>query len=356
MTLEKLEKLACEFFNIMPSDFKVVANSCPDSIAMARHCFRSLAIEEYNFTPNALKDFHGVSVSTVSISKKMILVNKVFDVEYKTFKQYVKDNDIQSTEISIDENGIKRITNEAFDSRFYKSPDKLNARTGLPYFPAFHMITSMGSPEPIGLTKWRQDKGHFADYLMLRAQKVGSYVHDCIDRMIKSDTYIEHEDIHREFPDAKEAQRVKDCLLGFLNFMREEEPIVLASERMYCAKDFGFTLDNRMLLKSDGYKKKYTTDWKTSKTVNEDHKMQVEVMRREVGDDMGMVIILGNSTKKKYTATVIKKGDQDYLFAKFYAIKELAYVEILKKNMIKPREDNMPKLFSLKSIRLQRKL
>lgn len=356
MTLEKLEELACKFFNVTQYDVRTTKKSCSDAIAMTRHCFRALALEEYNFTPNAIRDFHSIHVSTISASKKLIFVNKQFEHEYKEFKQYVKDNDIQAMDIVVDENGVERITNDAFDSRFYKSPDMLNERTNLPYFPAFHTITKLGSPEPQGLTKWRQDKGHFADYIMTRAQLIGSYVHDCIDRMIKSDAYIEHEDIHREFPDPKEAQRVKDCLLGFLNFMREEEPIILASERMYCAKDFGFTLDNRMLLKSDGYKKTYTTDWKTSKSVNEDHKMQVETMRREVGDDKGMVIILGNTTKRKYTTYVIKPSEQDYLYARFDAIKKLAYVEILKKGMIKPREDNMPKVFSLKSIRLQRKL
>lgn len=356
MTLDRLEELACKFFNVTKDDFRIVQKSCSEVIAMARHCYRTLAIDEYNFTPNSIHDFHGVSVSTVSISKKLILIDKVFESEYKEFKAYVQLNDIQAVDIAVDKSGIERITNEAFDSRFYKSPNKLNERTQLPYFPAFHMLTKLGSPEPVGLTRWRQDKGHFADHLMVRAQLIGSYVHDSIDRMIKHDAYIEHEDIHRMFPDPKEAQRVKDCFLGFLNFMREEEPIILASEQMHCAKDFGFTLDNRMLLKSDEYKKTYTTDWKTSKTVNEDHKMQVETMRREMGDDKGMVIILGNSTKRKYTTYVIKPIEQDYLFAKFDAIKKLAYVEIMKKGIFKPREDNMPKVFSLKQIRLQRKL
>lgn len=356
MTLDRLEKLACDFFNITKDDFVITGNRCTDAVAIARHCFRTLAVSEYNFTPKALTDFHGVSPSTVSISKGVILRDNVFDDEYTSFAEYVKVNDIDPVDIVVGENGIQRITNDAFDSRFYKSPDKLNIRTNLPYFPAFHTITKLGSPEPVGLTKWRQDKGHFADYLMTRAQIIGSYVHDCIDKMIKTDAEIAHEDIHKEFPDPKEAQRVKDCFLGFLNFMREEEPIILASEQMHCAKDFGFTLDNRMLLKSDGYKKTYTTDWKTSKTVNEDHKMQVETMRREMGDDKGMVIVLGNNTKRKYTTYVIKPIEQDYLFAKFDAIKKLAYVEMLKKGLIKPREDNMPKTFSLKSIKLQRKL
>lgn len=356
MTLDRLEKLACKFFNVTKDDFKITQNNCSETVAMARHCYRALAIEKYRFTPNAIREFHGVHVSSISNSKKLILLDNVFSKEYKEFKRYVQNNDIDAIDVVVDNSGIERITNDAFDSRFYKSPDKLNEITQLPYFPAFHTITKLGSPEPAGLTKWRQDKGHFADYLMVRAQLIGSYVHDCIDKMIKSNAYIEHADIHREFPDPKEAQRVKDCFLGFLNFMQEEEPIILASEKMHCARDFGFTLDNRMMLKSDGYKKTYTTDWKTSKSVNEDHKMQVETMRREMGDDKGMVIILGNSTKRKYTTYVIKPIEQDYLFAKFNAIKKLAYVEILKKGLIKPREDNMPKVFSLKSIKLQRKL
>jgi hypothetical protein len=174
--------------------------------------------------------------------------------------------------------------------------------------------------------------------------------------MIKSDAMVTHEDIHRDFPDAKEALRVKNGLLGFMNFILEEEPIILASEQMVVASDFAFTLDSKMKLKSDGYKSLWTVDWKTSKVANDDHKMQLEVMRRVSGCDRGMVVVLGNSTKKKYTATPVKIADHDHYWFKFNAIKEVAYVEMLKRGTIKPREDNMPHNFSLKDLKFKRKL
>ena len=121
-----------------------------------------------------------------------------------------------------------------------------------------------------------------------------------------------------------------------------------------CGQDFGFTSDAEMRLKSDDYKHRWTVDWKTSKVANEDHKMQVETMRRVSQADKGMVVVLGNTTKKKYTATVVKDSERDYLWTRFQAIKETAYVEIMKRGMIHPREDNMPSEFSLKNIKLKR--
>ena len=273
-----------------------------------------------------------------------------------SFKAYVAHTIGSSHEVVKDESGIERVTNEAFDERFYKSPTRINRRTNNEYFPAFHYVTKLGSPEPLGLTKWRQDKGHFADHILDRSSEIGSYVHDCIDRMIKANSSVMHEDIHRDFGDAKEAHRVKECLLAFMNFIRDEEPIIIASEQMMCGDDFGFTLDSRMLLKSDSYKKVSVVDWKTSKVANEDHKMQVEVMRRVCGADKAVVVVLGNSTKKKYTATVVKSTEKDYLWDRFQSIKDTAYVEMLKRGSIRPRQDNMPHIFSLKDLTFKRKL
>ena len=355
MRLEKLAELACEYFGITYEEFSSEQRGV-EQISIARHCFRLLAVDVYKYTHKHIKDKYGWCHATVIHSINLIKKDKVFETEYLSYKFFVKRNDISITEKVVDGSGIERLTNDAFDERFYKHPERNNPRTGLPYFPAYHFVTSLGAPEPIGLTKWRQDKGHFADYILERSSEIGSYVHDCIDRMIKADTLISHDDINNAFPNAKESQRVKDCLLGFINFMHEYEPVIVASERMLCGNDFGFTQDTEMYLNTDDYKARWTVDWKTSKVANDDHKMQVEAMRRVSKCDRGMVVVLGNSTKKKYTATVIPIKDHDHLWTKFEAIKEVAYVEMLKRNQVKPREDNMPHVFSLKDVKFKRKL
>lgn len=249
---------------------------------------------------------------------------------------------------------IERDTNEAFDERFYKHPTKINPQTGNNYFPAFHFITSMGAPESPGLSNWKKDKGHHSEYLLERSAEIGSYVHDCIDMMIKTNIDIEHESIHKAFPNPKEAQKIKESLLGFLNFMSDQEPEMVASEHMECGDDFGFTCDLAARIKEDGYKNLWILDWKTSKVANDDHKMQIEAMRRTLEAQRGGVVVLGNSTKKKYTFTPIKPSEHDYFWNRFVAIKETAYVELLRRGTIKPRVNNMPPSFSLKDINLKR--
>jgi len=355
MTLEQLKELACSFFGVTEEELDSKKRDTP--IIIAKHIFRTVAYVKYSFTQKQIGAVNNTGHDNVHNSIKTIIELEQFPNEYRDFLGYLemKKRSAVST-VKDSKNGIERITNEAYDSRFYKHPEKLNTRTGLPYFPAFHYITSLGAPESIGLSKWRQDKGHFADYILTRSAAIGSYVHDCIDRMIKSNIVVEHEDIHKAFPDEKEAQKVKDCLLGFLNFMRDEEPIITASERMMCGDDFGLTQDNEFYLKSDSYKFSRASDWKTSKVVSEDHKMQVEVIRRVSGATGGLVVVLGNQTKKKYTATKIKPSEYEYLWERFNAIKETAYVEILKRGLIKPREDNMPHVFSLNDLKIRRKI
>lgn len=249
---------------------------------------------------------------------------------------------------------IERITDEAYDSRFYKHPTKTNKRFGNNYFPAYHFVTSTGAPSSIGLTNWYKANGHHADHILERSAEIGSYVHDCIDRMVKTNIPITHDEIDTRFTNPKEAEKAKLCLLGFLNFMTEQEPEILGSEQMQVGEDFGFTMDLKAKIKHDKYKNVWVLDWKTSKVASEEHKMQVESMRRVIGADMAGVIILGNTTKKKRTFTPVKKSEQDYLWEKFSKIKEVAYVEFLKRGTIKPREDIMPLQFSLNEINIKR--
>src|SRR6056297_2335568 len=104
---------------------------------------------------------------------------------------------------------IERITNEAYDERFYKHPQRKNVRTGNNFFPAYHFLMSLGAPASVGLNRWRQDKGHFADYLLTRSAEIGSYVHDVIDKMIKLNVDFAQSDIEQIFEDEKEAEKVK---------------------------------------------------------------------------------------------------------------------------------------------------
>ena len=355
MNAKQLGEHACLFFEIPMDEYKKMSKKCTDKVAIARHVARYVATQDYRIPPKELTLEWGAGHSVLSISKSM-MERGMFEKELAAFRDYLKREAKHSEAVVAGNDGIVRITTEAFDERFYQHPTKVNKRTGNNFFPAFHFILSLGAPSSPGLDKWKQDKGHFADYIITRSAAIGTFVHDSIDSMIKHNVEITHEEIHREFPDAKEAHRVKECLLAAMTWMAEEEPILISSEDMGCGDDFGFTLDLRCRIKSDGYKHVWVVDWKTSKIATDDHKMQVEVMRRETESDKAAVVVLGNSTKKGYTFTEVPEKKKDYLYNRFLKIKDVAYMEILDRGMVKPREDNMPKVFSLRDVKIKKVL
>lgn len=349
--IESLEQLACGYFGIsienMRSKDRLIEKVIP------RHVFRVAAIEAFGFTDRDIELLQGTNKGTTFNSKRVIIDKGQFKKEYDEFVAFAQLNDFGDTfnkeSKVVSPDGIERITNDAFDERFYRHPKNINPRTGNNYFPAFHFVTSKGKPTDPSLIKWYQDNGYGATVILKRSNIMGSYVHDCIDGMIKSHREVTHVQIHSEFPDPKEAQHVKECFLGFMNFMEEEQPLIISSEQVMCGEDFGFTMDLKCRVKSDDYKSVWVADWKTSKVASEDHKMQVEAMRRVSGADRSMVVVLGNTTKKKYTRTDVPVAKQDYYWTKFQAIKETAYVDMLDKGIIKPREDYMPPIFKVEA-------
>lgn len=353
MTLERLEDLTVGYFGITKEALR--SDSRKHEVMIPRTCFRAVAHIEYNYSTPAIGEFHGDNASGVWNSCNNI-ENGQFKKEYDGFLSYVRLNENDGEDVVVDEKtGIERITNDVFDERFYRHPEKVNSRTGNNYFPAYHFLMNLGAPESAGLSEWKKSKGHFADVILERSAEIGSAVHEFVDRMIKLDIEVRHDDINKMFQNKKEAHRVKECLLGFLNFMEEEKPMILSSESMHVGLDFGFTMDLKCALKSEDYAHTWVIDWKTSSSATDEHKMQVEVIRRTVGADKAAIVVLGNKTKKKYTFSPVGT-DKDILYEKFLAIKEVAYVEIKDKKLIQPRQDNMPKEFSLRHLKLIKKI
>lgn len=354
MTLDRLVEITCEFFEVRRDVFMGDTRGA-EEVSIARHCFRYYAYDVMGRPKSTIARFEKkTSPSVVSSCKKV--KDGIFDKEYDKYKLFVQGKAVSGVDVVKDKSGIKRITNEAFDERFYHHPERLNDRTGLPYFPAFHFLTQEGEPTPYGLIEWYKQQGYNSNQILVRSQLIGSFVHDCVDRMTVSNIAITHEEIHLAFPNAKEAQRIKDCLWGFMNFVIDEEPVFLAAEKMECGDDFGFTIDTKLLLKSDKYKYLWAGDYKTSKSATEGHRMQVESMRRVMGCHRGVVIVLGNKSKRKYTLTKIPLAKHDYYWDRFLAIKETAYVELIARDRIRPRVDLTPSEFGLKELKFKRKL
>lgn len=346
MTLDRLEKLACKFFNISIEDHRSSVRK--GEIIIAKHIFRSTAIKLLKYKKQDVADYAGINHSSIQNSFKKIVVYEQFKDEFKEFIAFVGLNDTPESRGELKDGSVTRITQEAFDERYYYDPDRVNPRTGNHFFPAYHFVTKMGAPQDFLLEQWNRDKGNHVPFILRKTANLGSYVHDGAEQMVKENIAISCEQIDQSFTDPKDAQKVKDCFMGFLNFCVDYEPIILNSETMVIADDWGFTLDIRCRLNIDKHKRTNIIDIKTSKSANKSHFVQVEAHRVVTKADRAYVLILGNKTKKKYTLSEAPVKKRVYYQKLFKAWKETAYVEMIESGQIKPRENMFPESFSLK--------
>ena len=245
---------------------------------------------------------------------------------------------------------IRRVTNEQYDERFYYSELHVNSRTGTHWFPAYHFLTSMGAPTSDYLIKWYKDLGHEAERVMKQKEIRGSWIHDAIERMTKWNVVITEAEIQMAWGNnEKDMLFVKRALTGFLNFMEEEQVQIVSSEKMIIFEDWAGTMDLEVRMKRDDYKNVWVVDVKTAQAVYEEHKQQVESYRRAVGADRGAVLLLGNSTKKRFTLSEVSVKKSDYYYKRFQAIKETAYIEMEEQNRLQPTIEIFPTEFKITS-------
>lgn len=243
---------------------------------------------------------------------------------------------------------ILRVTNEQYDERFYYSELHVNSRTGGHWFPAYHFLMSMGAPMSEHLLKWYKDLGHEADRVMKQKEVRGSWIHEKVEKMTNWGVAVKAEEIATAWGNTeKDMLFVQRALTGLLNFIEDEQAVIVSSEKMIIAEDWAGTMDLELKLKRDGYKSVWVVDIKTAQAVYEEHKQQVECYRRAVGADRGGVLLLGNSTKKRYTFSEVSPKKSDYYFARFEAIKNLAYVDMTENNRLEPTKEEFPTEFKI---------
>ena len=248
---------------------------------------------------------------------------------------------------------ISRITNEQYDERFYYSKEKINPRTGTHWFPSYHFLMSVGAPVSNHLVEWWKNYGHEADRILKQKEVRGSWVHDRIEMITKFNQVVTQSDIEAAWGNnPSDMLFVQRALTGFFNFLNEEQAQVVSSERMILGEDWGGTMDLELRLKSDNYANLWIIDIKTAKSVYNEHLQQVEAYRRVTGADKAGVLILGNSTRKRYTFTAVVDKHRDHLYELFLAEKETAYKILTKENRLQPTEETFPKEYSMNLLKI----
>ena len=353
VTIKHIGETACQVFGVKWDDLTGKKRG-DDNLMAARHCAKTLAFN-MEYSTADISDALGGHRTTVNNSIKVINDYGQFCDQYALLKEAV-DNYMEPPEetppplaakVQYDDNGIQRVTQEEYDERFYGHTEKINTKTGNHWFPAFHYLWHLGAPMSPFLVSWYKEYGHEADRIMKHKEQLGSFVHDRIENMTKYKLSTTTEMIENFCRMPSDILFVKRCFDGFMNFMRDHDAVVVSSEKMILAGDWGGTLDLELRIKDDGWKNVWCIDLKTSKSVFEDHLIQVECYRRVCGADRGGVLILGNSTKKRYTFTEVPVKKQDLFYAKFMAVKETAYITMLDRGTIAPTVEVFPVEFKL---------
>lgn len=240
---------------------------------------------------------------------------------------------------------ITRITQPEYDSRFYHSNIRVNSRTGKNYFPSFSFLSSLGSPSSPTLDKWRMDHGHHAEIIFEERRKSGTILHDLIDRIIKQGIPVTEDEIDEKYP--RYAQEIKNGLLGFVNFWEAYKPKVYRTEHTILSDDEGGTEDFEGWLNVDNYEKLWTLDWKSSKVVNDKHKLQACVYQKMAGTQACGIVIFGNQTQKKFTFTEVKEKEREQMLKEWACIKELAYLKLIDDKFTEPKPHPYPTEFKI---------
>ena len=265
-------------------------------------------------------------------------------IQPQTIRLSLKKKDLYPPK---EESVITRITVEADDSRFYHHKNKINPRTGNNFFPSYSFLHTLGAPASPHLADYYKNRGWDADRHFKNREMVGSAVHNYIDDMIKWGKKITQEEIRKSYPN--DWIEIQKCLLGAMNFFAKYKPIILSSEFTIIGDDFGGTVDMKVRVNEDNYESVWLLDWKTAKTMTESHKMQVAAYNTVVKADNIGIVVVGNQTKQKFTFSKVSSKDQQELLQEWEAIKNVAYIKLLRDNWIEPRVREYPDVFCLES-------
>lgn len=185
---------------------------------------------------------------------------------------------------------IKQITIKEFDERFYELD-------GI-YKPSVTYIQQVGLPTPYELIKWIGETGwEQSKKLKEEAGGRGTESHDSIDRILKGE----------KVPTLLLDLRVKRSIQSFLDWYALEKPQIISHEYIIWADDYAGTVDLKCRIASDDYKNVWLIDYKTSKSLHENHKSQVVAyMKADHEVTHGALLHLGNTTQKRFTFSPIK--------------------------------------------------
>jgi len=222
---------------------------------------------------------------------------------------------------------MNQITIREFDERYYELDGQ--------YYPSVTYVLDVAYPTAKELIKWVGDVGNEeAERRKNEAADSGSIIHDAIDRLLTGQT----------IPTMNLNLKEKRCIAAFLDWWETEQPQTISNEYQCLNKRMRYagTVDWKGRIKSDNYENVWIIDWKSSKSIHQQQKVQVSAyMLADKQATHGAILHLGNTTKKRWTFSPVK---YDECIEQFKAAKQMFDLLVKKQS---PTIEEYPEFFQL---------
>jgi len=216
-------------------------------------------------------------------------------------------------------------------SRFY-----VKKATG-EFRPSVTYIQSVGYPTPMHLQKWKADQGwDEAEALKNLAGENGSIIHNSIEQLL----------LGQDVDARGMSLKCKRSIKAFCDWYKLEEPQIIRTEYRIWADDYSGTCDLLCRIKSDEYKEIWLVDYKSGGVYDTGKSQLMAYKHADPEATRCAILQLGNTTKKRYTWSEIKKEDEGYYWDLFTKCNSMY-------KLLKPGDcpsEPYPDMFSLTNI------
>ena len=162
------------------------------------------------------------------------------------------------------------------DRRVYKRGEGV-------YYPSVATILQY-MPKNKFFEGWLKDVGHSADYIMRKAGKEGTQVHEACEKLVLGEEVTWMDD----YGNAKYSQIVWEMILKFADFWRTHKPELISTESFVWSDEHKFAGTADLVVKMDG--EVWLLDIKTSNSVHKSYDLQLASYAKGLEESKGVKI------------------------------------------------------------------
>jgi hypothetical protein len=162
------------------------------------------------------------------------------------------------------------------DRRVYKRSEGV-------YYPSVTTILQY-MPKNKFFESWLKDVGHTADFIMRKAGKEGTQVHEAAEKLVEGEEVSWMDD----YGNAKYSQLVWEMILKFAEFWKTYKPELISSEQFVWSDKHKFAGTADIVCKMEG--ETWLIDLKTSNSIHKSYDLQLASYAKGLEESRGVKI------------------------------------------------------------------